>query len=1178
MRTNKLILIIVMFLLVSLIAFATVPTHSNPLLNEVTGAETNLTGTNQSGADTESDQIIFNYKWYHKDILNSTRFNDNFSAGGNGSLLLYLPFDENSTKDFSGNRNNGTAYGGVTAVSSGRVYEGFTYDGTDDYIQFMADGRGTFDVQEFTIEAWVYRNTAGADATGIWSYDYTSHVSPYYAQQFRVDQDGLHYSSNIAGTYFSIDTTSPLIVNKWYHVAATHISGKQSLYLNGIEVGSGTQSGSITYYAQEVWAGRTNWLASTFGIVDELKFYSRALSADEINQSYRGARDGFAKINSTIYTGTKGDYRIEMTPYDTTGKGIPKNNTLTTPDTTFPIVNVTINNTSPRRYDLINISANITDETGLLSANITINFSIGKMFKNYTISGTSTSIYNITNITDSRGNLLNITVYATDTNNNVKQNSTLITIANTIPNATNFVNSTGINYNKNVTINWTASTDNEEILRYVVFWDLDINPTALYYNGTGLNITTNFTSDNTYFFQIKVMDEISESALSPVFNITLDTNTPVLTYNISNNLFTNKNQTLLIVMEDVNPFNLTSRFYGTSTINEKSNQTPFGRFINLTLKINVTEDGNYTIAINGSDKHTKRGFPDLIPTYANSTLSFTSISIPGIKIDLEFGYKVGTGDVQKITSTQITAYNIQKIITNSTDRINFGLEADTPPTGQNIKFGFRIIDNQNTRLVDLTENALFHLYSRYWIDFKTYIVNVQTGTKTLLQESYLYQNGYHIIYYDINFANYGLSVGNRFQIITESIGGLNLVNEIRNIIYDFTPPSIISFNLTNNTFTNDNGFNFTSNATDLYTEKILLFVNDLGNTTIPFSNSIMANITLNASDGNYTLKLQFNDTAGNIVNSTTRNLVIDTKAPTFISASNRTADSSNSTNILTTTNVNISIFGLDDLYLDRGNFSHNASGLWVNYSISIIGNTTPYYHIIGSGNFTANQVVGWKFYVYDIAGNELDPVYTFAINAPPTTSTTTSSSGSGGGAGGGGIGATRQCREYSIIYKTCFYFDGISQCLKGCQKGQSCNSTYECVGTVEAEVIPSSQSLLSPITSPLQRFLSWVKQLLGLSSKNPELSIFGGLNTISEGTSNPPESLTFKEVKEKTTQAFKQNKWLPYIIVAAVIAGFGIYIYGLWQTPLALIMGFGIYGYIIIFILLIILYMFFKYF
>lgn len=110
--------------------------------------------------------------------------------------------------------------------------------------------------------------------------------------------------------------------------------------------------------------------------------------------------------------------------------------TTTPPPTTPPTIKAALNNTAPRQNEYINITANITDDNALLSANITINFTTGKKIMNYTLSGTSAEISNATQITDTAGNRLNISVYATDTSNNVKINSTIITVAGTTTTST----------------------------------------------------------------------------------------------------------------------------------------------------------------------------------------------------------------------------------------------------------------------------------------------------------------------------------------------------------------------------------------------------------------------------------------------------------------------------------------------------------------------------------------------------------------------------------------------------------------------------------------------------------------------------------------------------------------------------------------------------------------------
>ena len=129
-------------------------------------------------------------------------------------------------------------------------------------------------------------------------------------------------------------------------------------------------------------------------------------------------------------------------------------------DTTPPIVNTTFNVTNPLVNSVINFSGNITDGVGLLSANITYNMSGALTKANYTISGTRASIHNITTITGCVETcVINFTMYATDTSNNVKQNSTLITVTDRTPPIVNTsLNKSLTNILENDIINLTANT------------------------------------------------------------------------------------------------------------------------------------------------------------------------------------------------------------------------------------------------------------------------------------------------------------------------------------------------------------------------------------------------------------------------------------------------------------------------------------------------------------------------------------------------------------------------------------------------------------------------------------------------------------------------------------------------------------------------------------------------
>ncbi len=107
------------------------------------------------------------------------------------------------------------------------------------------------------------------------------------------------------------------------------------------------------------------------------------------------------------------------------------------------------------------------------------------------------------------------------------------------------------------------------------------------------------------------------------------------------------------------------------------------------------------------------------------------------------------------------------------------------------------------------------------------------------------------------------------------------------------------------------------------------------------------------------------------------NLVIDTVKPIDSNPLNRTAIG-NSTDILDNTDVNLTVF-LADIYLDKINISHNASGgTWINHTITVNGNRT-YNLFISQNNLTTDDVVGWKYDALDLAGNALDTLFTFTV-------------------------------------------------------------------------------------------------------------------------------------------------------------------------------------------------------
>src|SRR3990167_1105883 len=64
---------------------------------------------------------VCNYNWYKNKAKNATRF-------PTSGLVLYLPFDGNSTSDYSNNGNSFTSFNGANVTNEGKIREGYAFN------------------------------------------------------------------------------------------------------------------------------------------------------------------------------------------------------------------------------------------------------------------------------------------------------------------------------------------------------------------------------------------------------------------------------------------------------------------------------------------------------------------------------------------------------------------------------------------------------------------------------------------------------------------------------------------------------------------------------------------------------------------------------------------------------------------------------------------------------------------------------------------------------------------------------------------------------------------------------------------------------------------------------------------------------------------------------------------
>ena len=206
------------------------------------------------------------------------------------SLVLYFSFDNDvagEATDHSIYGNNGTI-GGGPAIVGGQFGDAFTFDASDD--QIVVPSSETLDIRDqITMMAWIQ---PGANLTADWRTIMGKSPTSVLGQttfsyDFRTDNTGiLRFSVNLGGWQYVLGPT--LVEGTWYHIAGTYDGAELILYIDGEPVGRTAATGQINVTPDPVCVGNIVNAAGAgsneywSGIIDEVRIWDRALSADEV--------------------------------------------------------------------------------------------------------------------------------------------------------------------------------------------------------------------------------------------------------------------------------------------------------------------------------------------------------------------------------------------------------------------------------------------------------------------------------------------------------------------------------------------------------------------------------------------------------------------------------------------------------------------------------------------------------------------------------------------------------------------------------------------------------------------------------------------------------------------------------------------------------------------------------
>ena len=218
-----------------------------------------------------------------------------------GKPIAHWKFDEcqgPTANDASGNGNNGTITIGATGTQdgigtctdgdstnawyngrTGKYNSAMSFDGTDDYVDIGAVSPGN----DFSITVWAYPITldvsddtfVGADTSTRRQFDFNNAVELRY------------YDSGLIPAAITFAITPSDYEERWSFMTVTRFGTTTKLYVDGVEKASATQTGNGTDSFQYIGVSGGATGAQDFnGLIDEVKIYNYALTAEQVKNEY----------------------------------------------------------------------------------------------------------------------------------------------------------------------------------------------------------------------------------------------------------------------------------------------------------------------------------------------------------------------------------------------------------------------------------------------------------------------------------------------------------------------------------------------------------------------------------------------------------------------------------------------------------------------------------------------------------------------------------------------------------------------------------------------------------------------------------------------------------------------------------------------------------------------------
>jgi len=193
-------------------------------------------------------------------------------------LVAWWKFDETSgtvAYDSSGNGNDGNLTNGPTWVA-GKIGGALSFDGVDDFVQTSVASNSL----PISISTWIYAHDISGSHSIV-----DSDVAGQYGHSLIIGYNPKNGNYQIEFHDGSFDTSHPASLNQWTH-AVVQFDSKICFFADGIKKFEQTyQKGNLN--GTNFRIGRHNSNLHVYaGLIDDVRIYDRALSAEEVQALY----------------------------------------------------------------------------------------------------------------------------------------------------------------------------------------------------------------------------------------------------------------------------------------------------------------------------------------------------------------------------------------------------------------------------------------------------------------------------------------------------------------------------------------------------------------------------------------------------------------------------------------------------------------------------------------------------------------------------------------------------------------------------------------------------------------------------------------------------------------------------------------------------------------------------